>query len=260
MVNAESCRRVAALYDIHGNLPALEAVLGEVRHEGVELVVVGGDVFPGPLASECLTALLGCGLPLRFLRGNGDRETLALARGGDGAGLPAAVREVIRWGAERLTPAEIDQLASWPASLELVIEGLGSVLFCHATPASDTTIITCLSPEDVLCAELAAVAAEVVVCGHTHMQFTRRVPAGPPGGGTQLVNAGSVGMPFGEAGAYWLRLGPGIALRRTVYDLEAAAARLRASAYPQAAAFAAGNVLSPPSETEMLARLGGAPR
>jgi diadenosine tetraphosphatase ApaH/serine/threonine PP2A family protein phosphatase len=94
------------------------------------------------------------------------------------------------------------------------------------------------------------VDAELVVCGHTHVQFDRRI------GATRVINAGSVGMPFGRAGADWLLLGPDAELRHTDYDLEAAAARIRRTAYPQAEAFATGSVLAPPSEEAMLAALG----
>jgi hypothetical protein len=78
------------------------------------------------------------------------------------------------------------------------------------------------------------------------MQFDRMI------GKTRVVNAGSVGMPFGAPGAYWLLLGPEVQLRHTPYDLEKAAERIRATSYPQAEDFAARNVLQPPSEKEML--------
>jgi hypothetical protein len=92
----------------------------------------------------------------------------------------------------------------------------------------------------------AGLDVRVVVCGHTHMQFDRVV------GGVRVVNAGSVGMPFGEPGAYWLLLGPAVELRRTGYDLAKAAERIRKADYPQAEEFAARNVLRPPSEGEMV--------
>ncbi len=88
----------------------------------------------------------------------------------------------------------------------------------------------------------------MVVCGHTHMQFDRTV------GDTRVVNAGSVGMPFGERRAYWLLLGPALELRRTNYDLSAAARRIEASDYPGASDFAAQNVMTPPAELELLER------
>jgi diadenosine tetraphosphatase ApaH/serine/threonine PP2A family protein phosphatase len=89
-------------------------------------------------------------------------------------------------------------------------------------------------------------AGTLVVCGHTHMQFDRTI------GRTRVVNAGSVGMPFGEPSAYWLLLGHGVQLRKTSYDLLAATDRVRATKYPQAEEFAARSILQPPSEDEML--------
>ena len=86
----------------------------------------------------------------------------------------------------------------------------------------------------------------MVVCGHTHMQFDRTI------GHLRVVNAGSVGMPFGDPGAYWLLLGPDAQLRVTRYELAAAAERIRQTEYPQAADSAARHVLQPPSEAEML--------
>ena len=79
------------------------------------------------------------------------------------------------------------------------------------------------------------------------MQFDRTVD------GMRIVNAGSVGMPYGDAGAYWLLLGPEIMLRRTLYDLQDAAVRIRASGYPQAQDFAENNVLKPETEAEAIA-------
>ena len=66
------------------------------------------------------------------------------------------------------------------------------------------------------------------------------------------MNAGSVGMPFGEPGADWLLLGPGVEHRRTSFDLAGAAQRIRATDYPEAQQFAAGNVLEPPTEAAMI--------
>jgi len=237
--------RIAALYDIHGNLPALEAVLDEVRREGVDQIVVGGDVFPGPMPGECLECLLEFELPVRFIHGNGDRETLAAAAGGSSDHLPEQARVPIAWGAGQLEDRHRRIMEGWRPSLTLAVEGVGEVLFCHATPRSDTEIFTRETPDGRLVAAFEG-APGVVICGHTHMQFDRSV------GDRRVINAGSIGMPFGEPGAYWLLLGPQVALRHTGYDLEAAAERVRASDYPQADAFADGNVLSPPAAEQML--------
>ena len=148
--------RVPALYDVQGNLPALEAVLEEVGRERVGAIVSGGDLAAG-----------------------------------------------------------------------LAVEILGPV------------------------------DAAVVVCGHTHMQFDRRV------GGVRVVNAGSVGMPYeAEPGAYWSLLGPDVVLRHTSYDADAAAVGIRATGWPDADPFVRENVLTAPSRAEALAafepRVGGA--
>lgn len=244
-------KRIAAIYDIHGNLPALEAVLAAIRREGVEEVVVGGDVLPGPLPAETLARLLNLDdldLPVAFLRGNGDRAVLEERAGIDSGALPEQAREIVRWTARQISDDQAEGLAAWPATLRRAIDGLGEVLFCHATPRNDTEIFTRETPEERLLPVFSGAGAAVVVCGHTHMPFDRTV------GGTRVVNAGSAGMPYGEPGAYWLLLGPGIELRRTAYDYEAAAQRIRATEYPQAESFAATSILRPPSEAEIVER------
>lgn len=237
--------RVAALYDVHANLPALEAVLAEVREAGVDLVVVGGDVVPGPMPRETLARLLELDLPVRFIQGNGDRTVVQAMAGVEPTEVPEAFRPGIRWSAAEVREHEA-VLAGWPKTLRLRVPGVGEVLFCHATPHSDTENFTRRTPEDRLIPIFRDADAALVVCGHTHMQFDRAVA------GVRVVNAGSVGMPFGEPGAYWLLLGPEVELRRTPYDFEAAAALVRATAYPHAEEFAARSVLLPPSEEEML--------
>jgi predicted phosphodiesterase len=240
---------VAAIYDIHGNLPALEAVLADVRRAGVDQIVIGGDVLPGPMPRETLACLLDLEIPARFIHGNGDREVLAQLAGTETPwyrATPEQWREPVRWTAQQLSREQEPLLASWPATCRVEIAGLGEVLFCHATPHNDTEIFTRLTPEDQLLPIFEGVNAPLVICGHTHMQFDRQV------GQTRVVNAGSVGMPFAEPGAYWLLLGPDLNLRHTPYDLEAAAERIRSTTYPQAQGFAAGNVLEPPTEQAML--------
>ena len=125
------------------------------------------------------------------------------------------------------------------------VDGLGPVLFCHGSPRSDEEILTRISSEERVAAACAGVEEALVVCGHTHVQFDREVA------GTRLVNAGSVGMPYeAEPGAYWALLGPDVELRRTAYDLEAAAAAIRATGFPGADELAAANVLTVPSAEE----------
>jgi putative phosphoesterase len=237
---------IAAIYDIHGNLPALEAVLQDIRQAEIDQIVVGGDVLPGPMPRETLTCLLDLDIPVQFIQGNGDREVLALMAGTETGAVPEQFREVMRWNAEQLHPEYEQLLASWPKTVRVEIGGVGDVLFCHATPRSDTEVFTRLTPEDRLLSIFAGLNVPVIVCGHTHMQFDRTI------GKVRVVNAGSVGMPFGEPGAYWVLLGANVQLRHTPYDLTKAAERIRDTNYPQAQDFAAHNVLQPPSEVKTL--------
>ena len=177
--------------------------------------------------------LLDLDIPVEFIRGNGEAAALAHLAGTDAGTLPEQAREAVRWSAKQLPPEDERLLASWPATLRIEIPGLGDVLFCHATPRSDTEIFTRLTPEERLFPVFEGLDVSVIVCGHTHMQFDRTI------GRIRVVNAGSVGMPFGEPGAYWLLLGPDVQLRRTPYDLAKAAERIRDTNYPQARDFAA---------------------
>ena len=212
--------RVAALYDVHGILPALEAVLADPRCGAAGVIVCGGDLVAGPLPVESLELLEADGR-VRFLQGNGDRETVAPPADGPHA-------EVGEWAAARLGAERIDRIARWPATVGLEVSGLGNVLFCHATPSSDTDILTAVTPDEDVAAALAGVPADVVVCGHTHVQYDRRV------GNTRLVNAGSVGMPYeGSPDARWAILDDGaISLVSTPYHAGAALVALAAAGFP----------------------------
>ena len=240
-------RRVAALYDIHGNLPALERVLAEVSASDVDLLLVGGDVLPGPMPMSCLRALDDVGIATLHIRGNGETDTLVARSGGALPHLPDGVRRALEWTASVLTDAVAARLDAWPLTRSVEVEGLGSVLFCHATPRSDREIFTVRTPEDRLVPVFAGLDAALVVCGHTHMAFERRVLD------LRVLNAGSVGMPFGAPGAHWVTMGPeGVTAHRTEYDTEDAARRIRSSAYPDADTFARDNVLQVPPADVML--------
>lgn len=240
-------QRVAALYDIHGNLPALEAVLAEVKLLAVDAIVVGGDVLPGPMPAECLRLLATTGIQTEYIVGNGESAAREVLAGQIPENVPEPFRPLAQWSAEQLPDDFAASIRGWPLTTEMEIEGIGEVLFCHATPRSDTEIVTKLSPTDRLRTVLEGVHSDVVVCGHTHMQFDIMVDA------VQVVNAGSVGMPFGAPGAYWLLLGPEVQLRETSYDLNAAADRLRRTDFPGVADYVNRQVLNPPGEEQMLA-------
>jgi predicted phosphodiesterase len=254
--------RVAALYDVHANLPALQAVLEDVRQADVDQLAIGGDVLPGPMPRETLGRLMALDRPVQFIHGNGELAVLAQMAASrssvvtywgttSGAPLPEPLRAGYRWTAQQLQPDYEAALVSWPKTIRLEIGGLGEVLFCHGTPRSETEIFTRLTTEERLVPLFEGLQAPVVVCGHTHMQFDRMI------GETRVVNAGSVGEPFEDAGAFWVLLGPDVELRRTPYDLAQAAERIRATAYPQAQETADG-VLHPPAERDMLEMFGRA--
>jgi putative phosphoesterase len=210
--------RVAALYDVHAMPHALEAVLAEVMREPVDGIVFGGDVFEGPLPQE--TSKLVRSVEAQFVRGNCDRD-------------PSD------WLRSNLDAETIEWLRSWPTTLE--IDG---VLYCHATPQSDETIVTKQSPEERFATALAGVDARLVVAGHTHIQFRRG----------RFVNAGSVGMPYeGEVAAYWAVVGEDVDFRKTPFDVERAAAEIRTSGWPNAEEFVNENLLTAPSRAETIA-------
>lgn len=237
---------IAALYDIHGNLPALEAVLQDVQEAGADRIVAGGDIVPGPMSAEVLDLLLSIDIPVHFIQGNCEVALLAQMNGESPGNLPPQVMETMAWAAEKHNAEHKAIIATWPETIQLSIEGLGQVLFCHATPRNENEIFTKLTDEKKLLPVFENVTADIVVCGHTHIQFDRTV------GSIRVINAGSVGMPFGNPGAYWLLIDKDVQLKHTVYNLARAAERVRTTDYPQAAEFALNNILQPPAEEIML--------
>jgi putative phosphoesterase len=221
--------RVAALCDVHGNLPALEAVLAEVASLEVDRFVCGGDVVAGPFPRECLERLRAA--DATFVRGNADRES---ARAPEGTW-----EEIVG----RLDPASLEFLAGWPLTVSL-----DGVLYCHGSPRDDDEILTRVSPDERFRAALDGVAERVVVGGHTHVQFERVID------GIRFVNAGSVGIPYeGKRGAFWALLdGQEVDFRHTPYAVDAAAALIRSSDYPGADQIA-GWLLEPEDPDEVSA-------
>lgn len=241
--------QIAALYDIHGNLPALESVLEELQNFTADRIVVGGDVLSGPMQVHCIERLRALSVPVHYLIGNSDREVIAARHGNENKNLPPFAQEILRWSAHQLAPEHEQWIASWPKTVMLQIPPLGNVLFCHATPRDDNEIFTVQTHEARLLPVFDLAKADVVVCGHTHMQFDRMV------GKTRVVNAGSIGMPFGPPGAEWLMLGPEIELRHTNYDRDGAERRIAATGFPNVSEF---DILNPPAAEKMLELYGKA--
>jgi len=208
---------VAALADIHGNIHALDAVLADPRCAAADEIVVLGDVVAGTFPVECLDRLTALGDRVRILRGNADRIVLE----DDG--------EESRWVRDLLGRERLAAVADWPRSFAITVDGLGEVLCCHATPYSDEDILTPITPESEAAALFEGKAEPVILGGHTHIQFERRIRD------WRFVNVGSVGRPREERpGAYWALLGPDVELVSSEYDVAAAAEAVSASGQPNA--------------------------
>jgi len=214
---------IAVLSDIHGVLPALDAVLAEPDVAAAELIVLTGDIAAGPQPAQVLDRLTGLGERAVWVRGNAERELVDLARD---PGL-AAPFPIDRYAAGQLRPEHVALLADLPHPVTLPVDGFGQVLFCHGTPRDDDEVVLV----DTRMAKWTEVLADVpddvttIVCGHTHMPFVRLVDR------RLVVNAGSVGMPYGQAGAQWAHLADdgAVSVRTTAYDIEAARAAIRAT-------------------------------
>jgi putative phosphoesterase len=216
--------RLLALYDIHGNPDALDAVLADPRAAGPDAIIIGGDVVPGAYAAAALDRLQELDGEVHWVRGNGERETAAAADGPPPAEGGSAA-EMSALTARQLGPDRSRALGELP--LSVTVDG---VLFCHATPRSDDELLTRISPPERWSQALAGVQAALVVAGHTHQQDDRTVD------GVRFVNAGSVGLPYeGCSDAHWLWIEDGVPeLRRTAYDAVAVGRRMRDAFAPLA--------------------------
>lgn len=211
--------RVAALYDVHGQRVALEAVLADVEREKVDAIVFGGDLFLGPQPAE--TAELVRSVEAGFVRGNCDREP-------------------DEWTRSKLDDETIASSQAWPLTVEL-----DGTLYCHASPKSDMRpILTDASPPERFEEALEGIDARLVVAGHTHMQFRRE----------RWVNAGSVGWAAeDDVAAFWALVSDDVEFRRTPFDVERAESEILASGWPEAESFVAENLRAPPSRAEATA-------
>jgi predicted phosphodiesterase len=242
---------VAVLSDVHGVLPALERVLAEPAVAAAELVVVTGDSTWGPQPVEVLDALVALGERAVLVRGNADRELLQMAGGVD-VGLGDDPLSV--WGAAQLRPDQLALLGGMPEQVVLDVDGFGPVLFCHATPRNDEEVVLVDSRLDRWTTVFAGLpdAVRTVVCGHTHMPFLRLVD------GRLVVNPGSVGLPYGRAGAHWALLDAGaVTFRRTVLDQsELVREVVAASGLPGVREWAEANLRTPAGDREALETFG----
>ena len=215
---------VAVLSDVHGVLPVLEAVLAEPEVQGADLVVVTGDHAAGPMPVETLDLLSSLGERCVLVRGNADRELVAITRGE-----PCEHPESV-WAAAQLRPDQVALLDGLPHPVTLEVDGFGRVLFCHGSPRDDDEVVLVDTRLERWAEAFAGLPPEVqtVVCGHTHMPFARLVDR------RLVLNPGSIGMPYGRSGGAWALLRDGqVSLRHTEIDVDAVCARIVAeSQYP----------------------------
>lgn len=237
---------VAVLSDIHGVLPALEAVLAEPDVRDADAVVLTGDIALGPQPVGTLDRLRALGHRVHWVKGNCEREMVRYAHQPE-VETPFPIGP---WSARQLRADQLELLDRLPSTLTLDVRGLGEVLFCHATPRDDEEFVLVDSDLSRWAEVLADVPDTVrtIVCGHTHMPFARLADR------RTIVNAGSVGMPYGTPGAQWaLLVGGGIQLRQTEFDRAAAAAAIESDCdFPELAEFLDFYVRNPPSDAEAL--------
>jgi len=227
--------RVAALADVHGNAPALAAVLDEVEGEAPDLVVFCGDLTWGSLPQETLALVRDLSIPTRFVRGNADRAVTEDVESARGA-----------WIRAQHTEEDLEFLASFESTVTEVVAGLGSTCFAHGSPRCDEECVTERTPRDRVAEFMAGRSEACVVTAHVHVQYDRVLD------GIRLLSPGSVGVPYeGRRGAFWAILGPTVELRRTDYDIEAAVALMRASGDPDAGRIGA-LLLEPPSRADVI--------
>ncbi len=242
---------VAVLSDIHGMLHALDAVLDEAAVRRADLLVVTGDHTWGPQPAEVLDRLAALGDAAVLVRGNADRELLQMSQGLD-IGLGDDPLSV--WGAAQLTLAHQRMLETMPTSVTLDVAGFGSVFFSHATPRDDEEVVLVDSRLERWAEVYAGLPEHVrtVVAGHTHMPFLRLVD------GRLVVNPGSVGLPYGRAGAHWAVLDRGlVSFGRTLLDPEELIERTAAdSGFPGARAWLEESVREPVSDVDAIATFG----
>jgi putative phosphoesterase len=242
---------VAVLSDVHGVLPALERVLAEPVVAAADLIVVTGNHTWGPQPGEALDRLAALGDRALLVRGNADRELLQMSRGVD-VGL--ASDPVSVWGAAQLTVAQQRLLDSMPEQVTIEVDGFGPVRFCHATPRNDEEVVLVdsrLERWDEVFEQLPE-QVRTVVFGHTHMPYLRLVH------GRLVINPGSVGLPYGRAGAHWAILSGGaVTMGRTLIDPDILADLVIAgSRMPDVADWAETYLRRPISDTAALARFG----
>ncbi|MGB2953923.1 MAG: metallophosphoesterase family protein [Gaiellaceae bacterium] len=230
---------VALIADIHGNVPALEAVLGELEQDGVDQVLCLGDVGIGPQPVETLERVEELGCPV--IMGNWDALFLGRHPSLDGE-LEHVLAALGAWSTEQLSPAHVEYVKSFRETVEVALGDGATLLAFHGSPRSYEDAILATTSDEELEQMLDGRKASVLACAHTHFQLFRRF------GESILVNPGSVGLPFRRQQPGVMRVAPwaeyalvthdpgrlAIELRRTAYDVERFLQIMRRSGMPHA--------------------------
>ncbi|GLC89680.1 metallophosphoesterase family protein [Lysinibacillus piscis] len=224
--------RIAAIYDIHGNYQALEAVLNEIDKENVDKVIVGGDLAWGPQPKKVIDTLYARKDDFIFIMGNSDREIFEQFKNPQSIG--NMVQELNQWCIDELTTEQLEWLGSFKFSHKE-----GDALFIHGSPRSDTEAIRLDTPESDVYEMIKNENTLVIVCGHTHIQFKRHISS------KEVINAGR-GLQSRAKGACWLLIhADEYILRVTEYDFENAAREILLEGAPYKEDFA-DHVKNPP--------------
>jgi predicted phosphodiesterase len=188
------------------------------------------------MPAEVLDVLMALKVPVRWVRGNADREVLNPPQDDS---FPAMVA---RFAAARLSPSDRELLASFETTI--VEDG---IMFCHGSPRCDTEIVTIFTPDEIIEEISSGVAEPVIVGGHVHHQFDRKV------GSHRWLNAGSVGLPYeGRPGAFWVLLDKGVPrFRCTEYDIDAALKDIRATGMPDPDELLRASLIEPTPRDEI---------
>jgi putative phosphoesterase len=242
-------RRVAVLSDVHGNHPALRAVLAVLETElaapdPVDTVVFLGDLTWGPEPRAVLKAASTLPVPTYFVRGNAERAVSELA-----AGTRAAVagRSLDAWMLDAHGEAGIAQVSGFAQAVTLATP-IGATWFSHGSPRSDIELLTPATSAERLTAATAGITERIIVHGHTHLQYQRAV------GDLTVIAPGSVGIPYATGdtpGARWAIIDESITLRTTPYDIEEAIHAAERAGYPSTGY--ARHLRTPPTLEEIIA-------
>lgn len=233
--------RLAVFGDIHGNLPAFEAALADIRMQAPDALICLGDVAStGAQPRECVQLLHSLNCPV--VMGNADEDLLS-PRPFTPRGFPdeREIHDLDEWARQQLTEIDLDVVRTYQATVELDLNGVRLLAF-HGSPASNREEVLAQTPETKLDELRTAFGQQPIwVGGHTHRQLFRTLP------GWTLLNPGSVGLAFEKRGERYVNVARAeyllldverervsVTLRRVPFDVQALRAGILAAGLPHA--------------------------